>query len=164
MNKKTLLLFIIPLLVSFSLHKFHLSNTKVFFNTKEKSLQITMRCFVDDIENSLNDSNQIILELGNDRELKDSNQYLKDYVLTNFKIDLNHQKQNITYLGKEIEKDIIYFYLEIPNISDISSIKVENKVLFESFDDQQNVIRLQLNDKKKTFVLKENNFVGFFEL
>ncbi len=123
-----------------------------------------MRCFVDDIENSLNKSNQILLELGNDRELKDANQYLKGYLFSNFKVEVNHQNKKIIYLGKEIEKNIIYFYLEIPNISDISSIRIENKVLFESFDDQQNVIRLQLNDKKKTFVLKEDNFVGFFEL
>ena len=123
-----------------------------------------MRCFVDDIENSLNKSNKILLELGNDRELKDANQYLKGYLLSNFKVEVNHQNKEIIYLGKEIEKNIIYFYLEIDSVSNISSIRVENKVLFESFNDQQNVVRLQLNDKKKTFVLKRNDFVGLFEL
>jgi len=164
MYRKISILLIIPLFFGFALHKFHLSNTKVVYNTKEKSLQITMRCFVDDIENSLNKSNKILLELGNDRELKDANQYLKDYLLNNFKVEVNHQNKEIIYLGKEIEKNIIYFYLEIDSVSNISSIRVENKVLFESFNDQQNVVRLQLNDTKKTFVLKENNFVGFFKL
>ncbi len=164
MYRKISILLIIPLFFGFALHKFHLSNTKVVYNTKEKSLQITMRCFVDDIENSLNKSNKILLELGNDRELKDANQYLKDYLLNNFKVEVNHQNKEIIYLGKEIEKNIIYFYLEIDSVSNISSIRVENKVLFESFNDQQNVVRLQLNDKKKTFVLKRNDFVGLFEL
>ena len=35
--------------------------------------------------------------------------------------------------------------------------------LFEEFDNQQNIIRLRINNKKKTFLLKKNNVSEFYE-
>jgi len=156
--KRILFLLAIFLSFAFTLHKFHLSNTKIVFNKEEKSLQITMRCFVDDIEDTIDDENGVILELGNDRELKNSDVYLKKYLLDNFKISIDNENKSIHYLGKEVEKDIIFFYLEIDSIQQIKSLKIENKVLLNVFDDQQNVIRLEINNQKKTTVLKKDNY------
>ena len=60
--------------------------------------------------------------------------------------------------GKEYEDDIVYFYLEIDSVQSISTIKIENKVLLKEFDDQQNVIKLNINDKKNTFYLKNGQY------
>ncbi len=156
--KKYFYLLIIPILLSFNLHKLHLSNTKIVFDKRENTLQITMRCFADDIENVLNKNNNLVLELGNDRELEKSDELIKAYLSEKFKISINKSPIKWDYLGKEFEKDIVYFYLEINAVAaTISHIKVTNNVLLEEFDDQQNIIRLSLNDKKKTFVLKNND-------
>ena len=156
--KKIIFLLAIFLSFAFTLHKFHLSNTKIIFNKEEKALQITIRCFVDDIENTLDQENDVILELGNDRELKDSDIYLKNYLLNNFKIAINNEDKPIHYLGKEVEKDIIFFFLEVESIPQINKIIIENKVLLNTFDDQQNVVRLEVNGQKKTAVLKNDDF------
>lgn len=161
--KKWLYFLIIPLF-AFTLHKFHLSNTKVVYDTEEKSVQITMRCFVDDIEKVINQENNITLELGNEREIIEAQKYLKEYLNANFEIRINNKIQNTAYLGKEIEKDIIFFYLEIENVQDVSSIQIKNTVLLETFEDQQNVIRVEIKGKKKTFVLKNDNYVEKLQL
>ncbi len=161
--KKWLYFLIIPLF-AFTLHKFHLSNTKVVYDTEEKSVQIIMRCFVDDIEKVINQDNNITLELGNEREIIEAQKYLKEYLNANFEIRIDNIIQNTAYLGKEIEKDIIFFYLEIENVQDVSSIQIKNTVLLETFEDQQNVIRIEIKGKKKTFVLKNDNYIEKLQL
>ena len=89
---------------------------------------------------------------------EDEDELIKAYLSEKFKISINKSPIKWDYLGKEFEKDIVYFYLEINAVAaTISHIKVTNNVLLEEFDDQQNIIRLSLNDKKKTFVLKNND-------
>jgi len=162
--KKIIFLIIPFILLAFSLHKFHLSNTKVVYNEKDKAVQITMRCFVDDIEKTIDESNNISLELGNERQLKNADKFLKEYLLDNFSISINNKDKSINYIGNEVEKDIVFFYFEINNISHVSSIKVVNKILLNTFDDQQNVVRLEINDKKKTIVLKNGNYINESQL
>jgi hypothetical protein len=161
--KRILFLLVLFLTFAFTLHKFHLSNTKIIFNKDEKSLQVTMRCFVDDIENAIDNKNNIILELGNDRMLKNADTYLKTYLLDNFKITINNKDKSVRYLGNEVEKDIIFFYLEVDSIPQIINLQLENKILLNTFDDQQNVVRLEINGQKKTTVLKKDNFTVAYQ-
>lgn len=156
MKKHIYFLVLMPAILAFTLHKFHLSNTKVVFNKKQESIQITMRCFVDDIENDINKINNIAIELGTDRELKQADKYTEQYIEDNFNIWINTNSYTYTYIGKEVEKDLIYFYLEIDSIKNVHNIKIENTILLKKFDDQQNIIRLDVNNKKKTFLLKNN--------
>ena len=150
------IILLLPLFFAFNMHEYHLSNTKVVFNEKEQSLQITMRCFIDDIEKTINDLNMVTLELGNDRELKNTNVYIKNYLMDNFIVWVNDKKLTTNYIGKEEMDDIVYFYIEIKQVKSIRSIKIENTILLKNFNDQQNIIRLEVNKKKKTFLLKNN--------
>jgi hypothetical protein len=47
----------------------------------------------------------------------------------------------------------MYCYFEIEDIPEIRSIALTNEVLFDLFSDQQNIMRLKINDTHKTFVL-----------
>ena len=161
--KKLLYILIIPLIFAFNLHKYHLSNTKIVFKKEQQAVQITMRYFVDDIEATLNKSNDTIFELGNDRELKNSDTYIKKYITSKFNVQINKIQREYKYIGKELEKDIIFFYLEIDSVKSIKNINIMNTVLFEEFEDQQNIIRLRINDKKKTFLLKKDKMSEFYE-
>lgn len=156
MKKKVILLLILPLF-AFAIHKYHLSLTKINFSPKSNSVQITMQCFIDDIETIINKENDIVSELATKREVNNIDSLLQKYVLTNFKIRLNNKLQSLIFIGKEYEKDLVYFYLEIDSISQINSIEIQNKVLLETFNDQQNIVKINLNNQKKTFYLKNQN-------
>lgn len=157
MKQKLIYIVILPIF-AFTMHKFHLSLTKIKFNKEEQTIQITMRCFIDDIEKAINDKNNIVLELATGLEHKQADSLIQKYILENFEIQIDKQKQILNYLGKEYEKDIVYFYLEIDSIVTIATIKVENKVLLKEFEDQQNIIKLSINNKKKTILLKNKEY------
>ncbi|MCF6349666.1 MAG: hypothetical protein L3J23_01375 [Flavobacteriaceae bacterium] len=154
---KKILSLLLIVLFAFTVHKYHLSLTKIVFNVKSNSLQITMHCFIDDIESVINKTENVTCELATKREVKNIDSLLQKYVLSNFILKVNQKKQLLKYIGKEYEKDLIYFYLETDSVPKINFLEVQNKILLNTFDDQQNIIKINLNSQKKTFYLKNGN-------
>ena len=64
----TLLIFI-PLL-AFSVHKYYISLCEIEYVEEQKSIQITLGMFIDDLEVTLNKSNDTILNLATTDEVK----------------------------------------------------------------------------------------------
>lgn len=155
-KKIYLLLLIIPLL-SFSMHKYYISLTEINFVKEKKSVQIIMNVFMDDIEVALNKANNIDLQLTTKKELPNNDVYFSNYLKNNFSIKINDKKVNYTYIGKEYEGDIIYFYLEIKEIENVKSIEITNKVLISDFPKQENMIKINLEKEKKSVLLTKKN-------
>jgi len=154
--QKSILLLLIPLF-AFSAHKYYISLTKVDYIKEKKTVQVTMRFFIDDVEKTLQNRYNIQLELATKQENKKANFYLEKYIGQKFKITINKQERALNYLGKEYENDVVFFYLELTNIDSIEQIEVQNNMLFEEFEEQENYIKLNINNKKKTFILIKAN-------
>lgn len=155
-QKKIILLLVIPLL-AFSAHKYYISLTKIDFIETKKTVQITMRFFIDDIENTLQSRYNTNLELATKDENKKANFFIEKYISQKFKITINEEEKIHKYLGKEYDNDVVFFYLEINDIDRIDIIKVQNNMLMESFEEQENYIKLNINNIKKTFILIKAN-------
>ncbi len=153
---KPIILLIIPLL-AFSAHKYYISLTKIDYIEDKKEVQITMRFFIDDIENTLQNRFNITLELATKQENKKANFYLEKYITQKFKVNINDEDKVYRYLGKEYDNDVVFFYLEIPDIENINKIVVQNSMLFEEFEEQENYVKLNINNTKKTFILIKAN-------
>jgi hypothetical protein len=152
-----LFLFVIIPLMAFAVHKYYISLTKIDFIENEKMVQITMRFFINDIENTLENRYGIKLELDTENENIKVNVYLEKYIASKFKVIINENVKTLTFIGKEYENDVIYFYLEIPDIETIKKIEVQNKMLFEEFPEQENYVKFNINQSNKTFVLRKEN-------
>ena len=154
--KKILLLIIIPLL-SFTAHKYYVSMTIIKHVKEENSIQITMRFFIDDIEKIVNNRFKKEFKLATDEELIETDKFLNIYIHQKFEIKINNQVIEYDFLGKEYDNDVVFFYLESTDIDNISSIEVKNKMLLEMFEEQQNYIKLHINDQIKTMILMREN-------
>ena len=150
--KHILLLLAIPLL-TFSAHKYYISFTKIDYAEKSRSLQIIMRVFTDDLQNGIDQQFSVKTELDTDRELQNSDDLISKYITEKFLVTVNGTTAKSNYIGKKYEEDETKIYLEIENIDKIKSIEVQNKVLMELFEDQQNIIKLTIDNKKKSFIL-----------
>lgn len=155
-SKKFMLLFLLPLL-AFTVHKYYISLTKIDFIENKKTVQITMRFFIDDIENTLQSRFNTTLDLATKTEHEKADFYLEKYIQQKFKLHINDKAINYKYLGKEYDNDVVYFYLEINDIEKIEKIEVQNSMLFESFEEQENYIKLNINNLKKTYILIKAN-------
>ena len=155
-KKYIFLLLIIPLL-SFTIHKYYISLTKIDYIKESKSVQITMRIFIDDLESTLNKINNKSFELDTKSELEDANIFIEKYLLKQFEVNINGTIRNYKYLGKKYENDVVFLLAEIENITVINSIEIRNRVLMDVFSEQQNIIKLNINNNKKSFILTSND-------
>lgn len=156
LSKKIILLFIIPLL-AFSAHKHYISLTKIDFIEDKKIVQITMRFFIDDIEKTLQDRYNTKLELATKDENKKADFFIEKYISQKFKVIINDDEKTFKYLGKEYDNDVVFSYLEISDVEKIEKIEVQNSMLMETFDEQENYIKLNINNIEKTFILIKAN-------
>ena len=90
-------------------------------------------------------------------ETKEANKYIETYLRSKFKVRINDNDMNLIFIGKEYDIDIIQCYIEIQNVKQVNSIEITNEVLFDLFEDQQNMIKTKINSKQKSFLLNQNN-------
>lgn len=165
MNKfKILVLLILLPTLAFTTHKYYVSSTKIEYKKEARSLQITMRIFIDDLQETINTTYSKNLELALPNEPEEIDSLINNYVSKKFEIRINDEQKKYSYIGKEYNQDEIYIYLEIENVEFIKAIEIKNSMLMELFPEQQNIIKLYINDTKKTFLLtkqKDKDLLNF---
>ena len=156
-SKFFFLLFVSVGLLSYNVHKYYLSLTQIKFKEEQKSVQIIINVFMDDIELALNKDYNIDLQLTTKTELKDNNVYFEKYLKDKLQFKINGEFQVYNYLGKEYDGDLVFFYLEIENIASITTIEVANNILTFHFPTQQNLIKSKVGEKNKSVLLTKEN-------
>ena len=160
--KKYFLLFIalLPLLAFTNAHKFYVSATDIEYNEKTKSLQIISHVFTDDLENLLKARYSKDLYLLKEGEHSEADIYVNKYFQDKLKISVNGKERQLTYIGKEYDKDQLLVYLEAENVEAPKTVSVENAVLIDLFPDQKNVVKVEHNDEVKSLLLTRNEVSG----
>lgn len=166
MIKNIGIIFFSILLLSFTAHKFYVSVTSMVYSEKNAAFQITSRIFIDDLEEVLKERYGINALLATKDEAKIANEYIEKYIKTKFAIELNGEMVDYEFLGKEYDDDVVICYMEVTdvNLSDIKSIVIQNEILTDLFEEQQNIVHLKWNGKKKSFVLIRENNKGMLNL
>ena len=144
-------------LSAFAPHEHYISLTQIEYNPSEKSLQITMRFFIDDLEKAVGGRFDKNLALATSDELANADVYIERYVDDKFKVWINGSERAPDYLGKQYEDDQVFFFLEIDKVENLESIEVQNGMLMEVFEEQQNYVKLRLGEVDKTFILVRAN-------
>lgn len=151
---------VFPLITSAALHKFYVSVTQVDYVKEKQSVQIISRIFIDDLEKVLKKRYNDQLILDSDRETPEMQGYIERYLKEKIHIKINGQPVVFDFIGKAYEDDIVFCYLEIDNVTHIKSFEIQNQVLFDMFEDQQNVIKTNINSQNKSFMLSPDNDKG----
>jgi hypothetical protein len=143
-----------PVLVSNSAqHEYYVSVTKIEYAKEQQSLQIISQIFIDDFEKLIRERYDESMTLDSENEPEIVETYMQRYLADKLKISVNGTAVNFKFIGKEYRDDITYCYLEIANISDVKSLQVTNQILFDVLQEQQNIVRLKLLGKNKSFLL-----------
>lgn len=156
MRKIKLLLIIlctIPFFSFSSLHKFYVSITQINYIQEKQSVQIISRIFIDDFENALRTRYDKNITLTKKDEAKIISTNIETYLREHITIKINNSQTRFQFIGKEYEGDIMICYMEVEGIKNISSFEISNKVLFDLYKDQQNIVKTKINSKHKSAIL-----------
>ena len=161
MKKWGLILLLLVSAQVLSAHKFYVSLTQINYNSKTKSIEVTLKLFTDDLELSTTNFSKKTVKIIN---AEDSDVEIANYIKDKFSISINNKVQVLNYLGKEMENDVSWCYLEIKNVTDIQSIKINNRIFTEQFPDQKNLIHLNVNGVEESALLTKNTTTFLIEL
>lgn len=147
----------ITLISSKEKHEYYVSVTTVEYAKEQKSIQVISQIFIDDFEKLLRERYDENITLAIPEEDKMVDTYMSKYLEDKLKISVNGKPVNFTFIGKEYKDDITYCYLEIEKVRKIKSLEVTNKILFDVFSEQQNIVRIKMLGKNKSFLLLPDN-------
>lgn len=165
-NKKYLILFVFLLLGVHSLnaHPFYVSICQINYSKETKSLEISVKVFADDLLLGLENAGRTKIYLGEKKEDPKADEYIFEYLTTHYNFVVNEEKENLKFVGKEIDNDVVWTYLEIENIASLNTIDVECTLLTEVLESQSNIIQVNKNGVIKNLLLSKNktsDSIGF---
>ena len=140
-------------LTSFSFHKFYIAIYQIEYAQDKKMLQITSRIFIDDFEKALNKKYNKTLNLTSTRELPEAEELIKGYLKEKIKISINKKPQEIVFLARELEGDVLILYSKIDISKKINTFEIYNALLTEVYSDQQNIVHTHINGNKKSLLM-----------
>ena len=158
MTKRVTTLLALGILVLFvaarAVHEYHVSVTQMQYNPAQKSLEISIRVFTDDLEKALSMENNNRRFVINNSDQNDA--FVEKYLRKSFvMMDARQQVRPFQYVGKEQEADATWIYLEVPAQGTIEGWMLQNNLLMDVFSDQMNMLNLKLPTGKKTILFKK---------
>lgn len=142
---------------SFTAHKFYIGVYQVDYKVEKKEFQITSRVFIDDIEKALETKFKKKLNLATSKESKESEELIATYFKEKFKISVNNKSHEMILFAKEYEDDVLICYHKISYSGKIKSLNIYNSILIEQFSEQQNLLHININSIKKSFLFTNSN-------
>jgi hypothetical protein len=133
-------------------HTFHTSLAQMEYNAQEKSLEISLEVFTNDLETVLSKRSGKRVRLdktdGADGLVL---AYLQDTL--NLKNGLGEIKK-LSWVGMEPKADAIWLYVEVSMPEGLSGASLRDRLFFELLEDQVNIVHLKYEDKKADLFFK----------
>ena len=128
-------------------HDFHFTRTDVRWNPDTQTVQTTVRVFTDDLELALRNHHglgeDVKIWLGDESEWALADSSIHAWLQAHLSVALGGSPVHWTWVGKEVELDVSYLYLESQPLANHSALwRASNSLLFAEFNDQVNEIHL----------------------
>ena len=133
-------------------HRYHTSLTRIDYNSSEELAEITIQTFADDLESALRrvDGKRVNLERTPDIDKIILN-YLSDkFILKNKEGEIKTFK----WVGLEQKTDAVWLYVETSMPEGLEDAMLDNRFLFEMFNDQTNLVTSHYNETKTDLAFK----------
>jgi len=152
------ILYLIFYMNGFLLHDFHVSICEIEYDQERKALEVTHKLFLDDLEQNLRKwSGNGNIDVINPKDKVVFQKLLGSYILENFDMWANDKKLEMTYLGSEIEADVMYAYIDIVDLKKFKSLKIKNTIFMNIFADQTNIVHIEVDKETKSLKLDKKS-------
>ncbi|HEY6974959.1 MAG TPA: DUF6702 family protein [Chitinophagaceae bacterium] len=130
------------------IHPFFVSMTDINYNSKEKELEISVRIFTDDLENTLRKYHSTDLDILHPADIRQMNSFVNDYIQKHLLLNVNGSSAQMSFLGYEEQSESIWSYFEVKSINNVQKLNITNSLLHDYNTNQVNMIHVKANDKE----------------
>ena len=155
--------FLLFTVLFFPLHDFHVTHTTFHYNDETKSMEITIKVAIEDLEKSIeNRYSKKFDRFEDDQENKNLERLLTEYFRKNLTFSADKNTKEFQWVGKEVSNNLhdIYIYFEIPNYDkkeNVELITIKNTFFLDLNNYQTNIVLLELINKKYNLTFTIDN-------
>ena len=143
-------------------HTYHTSLTRIDYDEKEKLVEISIQMFPHDLIPVLEKLTKKNIDLEGKSDIDD---IIIKYLNENFTLkDKNGEIKKLVWVGKELQADTIFVYVQIPLEKDFDGFELQNTLFFESFPEQTNLVIARAKEKKTDLLFKVGDKVKEIKL
>lgn len=144
-------------------HPFHVSVMDAEHNTESRTIQVSHRLFLDDLEDGLKDFHGLdYVDTIEPEDEKYLDSLISKYLESKVFFVIDGEEKAFKYFGSELEGDARWCYYEVEEVSDLKQVEITNVALMDVFDDQQNIIHLKAKGKIQSYKLDKRTKVKTF--
>ena len=138
-------------------HPFHVSVTQIDHNAAEQRLEISCKMFTDDFEAVLSRNYQTKADLAAADKHAEMDKLVSDYLQKNLALVVDAKKVSFNYVGFERENESAFVYIEVDHIPAFKKVDITNKIMYDFYDDQINIMHVTNGGKRKSVRLNYPN-------
>ena len=133
-------------------HRYHTSLTRMDYNEQERLVEISIQLFTHDLVPALEQKAGKRIDLEKTPEV---DKLILGYLNENFVLkNKNGESPALKWVGKELQVDAVWVYVEIPATENLAGANLQNTILFESFPEQTNLVIARFGGKKADLMFK----------
>jgi hypothetical protein len=140
-------------MAAFSNHPYYMSVTEIEHKAAEKELQLSVKIFVDDLEEALEQEYKQPFNLYNENGKKANEAYINTYLQKHLKLTVDKQQVVPAMIGFEIQQEALWVYFEVKKIAKLKTAVVFTDVLYSLRKDQINIIHFTNKGVRKSYRL-----------
>lgn len=135
------------------MHPFFVSVIDINHNEKEATIEISVRCFTNDLEKMIAVDTKTTIDLSQPSQKIKGDALLKAYLTKRLNLSVNGNKSNLEYLGFEIQKESTWSYFEIKQVKQLKQLNIFCEILFGVDPNQINIIHVSSGGQRKSYEL-----------
>jgi hypothetical protein len=135
-----------------SSHPFFVSITEVEYSSKTKELGIATKFFPDDLEEALRKFSGKKYDLVSG-EKKSTGDAINSYFTRHVQVLINGNPRQLSFLGYEIEKEVVWVYYNSTKVGGVKSIEVMSTLMYDYEAEHTNIIHIKMDEKRQSFKL-----------
>lgn len=132
------------------MHPFYVSVTEIAHNASEKTLEVSCKIFVDDMEEILKRAFRTAVNLSNTAQQEGSGALIDKYVQQHLRLSANGKQVALKFIGFEKDSESVYCYFEGNGVPAVKILDVENSLLQDFTQDQINIMHVTVGGRRQS--------------
>ena len=134
-------------------HPFFVSVIEIDQNTKEKSLEVSVRIFTEDFEATLKKYGNAKLDLLHPTDKVATDKLINTYLQNKLQLKVDSKPVTMHFIGYEQRLESIWVYMQVDDVATVKRLDVTCNLLYEFEKKQTNIFHVKANAKEKSFKL-----------
>ena len=132
------------------IHPFYVSVTEINHNARDKNLEISCKIFTDDFEAALSKASGVKVDLFNPKDKDAVEKQIGAYIKKHLIVKVDNKAVSLEFVGFERENEAVWSYLQVSNTMPPKKIDITNDLLYDSFDQQINLMHISVAGNRKS--------------